>query len=148
MNRGDLVQVTWTDIQESVTGSPDEAEVLIRNSVGYYWDEVTRNQQPLLITTTTIDSGDPSDFGWCAYPQACVLALKVIKKAKRNGHQPNRTNQEPRAQRPSRRRTSLPVEGSPAGQRQGGSSSGAADPRDGRSSEEPGGSYGSLPSVG
>jgi hypothetical protein len=82
--RGDLVQIDWVDIFEDPTGDPDKAGLKRRTSYAVFWD---RRQDPngidVIVTTTTIDEDVAAQQGYCIYPAACVVGLKVIKRARR-----------------------------------------------------------------
>jgi hypothetical protein len=81
--RGDLVQIDWVDIYEDPTGDPNKAALKRRTSYALFWDrrEDTDGIE-VIVTTTTIDDDAPSQQGYCIYPAACVLALKVIKRSR------------------------------------------------------------------
>lgn len=84
LQRGDLIQVEWVDIAESPTGDPEEAELVGRKSVGYFWARRENRGLPVVITTTTIDDGSaPGQNGYCIYPEACVTKIRVIRRARR-----------------------------------------------------------------
>ena len=82
-SRGDLVEVTWVDIYEDATGNPDTAKLARRITYGLFWEERLDGDVPVLVTTTTLDKDGPAQQGYCIYPRACVVSLKVIKRARR-----------------------------------------------------------------
>ena len=82
--RGDLVEVAWVDIYEDPTGNPDGAKLLRRTSYAVFWDRVSDGVVPCIVTTSTVDPRGPENQGYCIYPAACVLSLKVIKPARRS----------------------------------------------------------------
>jgi hypothetical protein len=82
--RGDLVQVSWVDIYEDPTGDPDSAKLKgPRVSYGLYWGTREDRGIPCVVTTTTLDNGDQSQQGFCIYPTAVVLSLKVVKRTRK-----------------------------------------------------------------
>lgn len=81
--RGDLCEISWVDIQEDVTGNPDEAKLAQRTSYGLFWGRRDESGIPTIITTTTMDEDLAGQNGYCCYPAACVRVLKVIKRARR-----------------------------------------------------------------
>lgn len=81
--RGDLCEIHWVDIQEDVTGDPDEARLAKRTSYGLFWSRGEESGIPTIITTTTLDEDLVGQSGYCIYPAACVRSLKVIKRARR-----------------------------------------------------------------
>jgi hypothetical protein len=80
--RGDLVQLDWVDIFEDPTGDPTKAALKRRTSYAIFWERRQDNGLDVIVTTTTIDDDAPSQQGYCIYPAACVVALKVIKRAR------------------------------------------------------------------
>lgn len=83
--RGDLVEIIWSDIYEDATGNPENAKLSRRTSYGLYWSAREDDSIPVIITTTTIDSDGPAQQGFCIYPVACVRKITVIKKARKGG---------------------------------------------------------------
>ncbi len=82
--RGDLVQIDWVDIYEDPTGDPNKAALKRRTSYALFWDRrVDETGLEVVVTTTTIDDDAPTQQGYCIYPAACVVNLKVIKRAHR-----------------------------------------------------------------
>ncbi len=81
--RGDLLQLDWVDIFEDPTGDPNKAALKRRTSFALFWE---RREDPsgldVIVTTTTIDEDLYAQQGYCIYPEACVIALKVIKRAR------------------------------------------------------------------
>jgi hypothetical protein len=82
--RGDLIQLDWVDIYEDPTGDPGKAVLKRRTSYAIFWD---RRQDPsgleVIVTTTTLDDDVTAQQGYCIYPAACVMALKVIKRSRK-----------------------------------------------------------------
>jgi hypothetical protein len=79
--RGDLVQLDWVDIYEDPVGDPDKATLKRRTSYALFWERrADATGIDVIITTTTIDEDAPSQQGYCIYPAACVVELKVIKR--------------------------------------------------------------------
>jgi hypothetical protein len=82
--RGDLVQIDWVDIYEDPIGDPEKAALKRRTSYAVFWD---RHQDAsgleAIVTTTTVDEDVPAQQGFCIYPAACVVGLRVIKRARR-----------------------------------------------------------------
>jgi hypothetical protein len=81
--RGDLIECDWVDIYEDSTGDPDTISLPLRRSIGYFWSRTTDKNVNVLVTTTTIDSDVANQQGFCAYPEACIVAVKVIKRKRR-----------------------------------------------------------------
>ena len=81
--RGDLVEVTWVDINEEPVGDPDAAKLARRTSYGLFWCERQDTGLPVLVTTTTRDDGPAHQSGYCIYPTACVVKLTVVKRARK-----------------------------------------------------------------
>jgi hypothetical protein len=82
--RGDLVQLDWVDIYEDPVGDPEKATLKRRSSYALFWERrLDASGMEVVITTTTIDEDAPSQQGYCIYPAACVVGLKVIKRARR-----------------------------------------------------------------
>ena len=81
--KGDLVEVCWVDISEDPTGDPDKAELCKRVSYALYWNKRQSNGVECVVTTTTRDHEAEAQQGYCIYPAACVLSMKVIKRARR-----------------------------------------------------------------
>jgi hypothetical protein len=83
-SRGDLVQIDWVDIYEDPTGDPEKATLKKRTSYAIFWDRrADTNGIEVVVTTTTIDDDATTQQGYCIYPAACILNLKVIKRARR-----------------------------------------------------------------
>jgi hypothetical protein len=85
-SRGDIVQIDWVDIYEDPIGDPEKATLKRRKSYAVFWDrrqDVSGTE--VIVTTTTIDEDVPAQQGFCIYPAACVLGMRVIKRARR-GH--------------------------------------------------------------
>ena len=80
--KGDLVKVTWADIQEDPVGNPDVARPAERITYGLFWAHELRGTIDCLVTTTTIDKDGPTQQGYCCYPWGCVLDIEVVKRAK------------------------------------------------------------------
>jgi len=80
--RGDLIKVTWLDIQEDPVGDPNGARPSERVTYGLFWAQEVRGQVECLVTTTTIDNDSPHQSGYCVYPIGCILTMDVIKRAK------------------------------------------------------------------
>ncbi len=84
LEKGDLVQVEWVDIYEDTTGNPDAAMLARRHSIGFYWGCSESQGVPVFVTTTTLEvDSEAVNSGDCAYPQAVILAVKVIKRKRR-----------------------------------------------------------------
>jgi hypothetical protein len=98
--RGDVVCVSWVDIYEDATGNPDAAKLARRTSYGIFWDRRQEDGIPTIITTTTLDSDGPQQQGFCVYPAACVVSIKVIKRARR-ARKPVHQMPRPRSKGPS-----------------------------------------------
>jgi hypothetical protein len=81
-HRGDLIEVHWVDIYEDATGDPDLACLSRRASFGVYWQERDDSGIPVLVTTTTTDKDGSQQQGFCCYPKACVLDVKVVRRAR------------------------------------------------------------------
>ncbi len=82
--RGDLVQIDWVDIYEDPTGDPEKAVLKRRKSYAVFWDRrPDESGTEAIVTTTTIDEDAPAQQGFCIYPAACVLGMRVIKRARR-----------------------------------------------------------------
>jgi hypothetical protein len=82
--RGDLVQIDWVDIYEDPTGDPEKAALKRRKSYAIFWDRrQDESGAEAIVTTTTIDEDVPAQQGFCIYPAACVLGMRVIKRARR-----------------------------------------------------------------
>lgn len=81
--RGDVVSVEWVDIYEDPTGDPAEATLMRRTSYGLFWERREDNGMPVLITTTTLDREDSAQHGYCIYPAACVVKLRIVKRRRR-----------------------------------------------------------------
>lgn len=73
------------DISEEPIGNPTTASLPRRRSFGVLWEERvdTHTGLPVLITTTTLDDGSVDQQGFCIYPRACVLEMKVVKRARK-----------------------------------------------------------------
>ncbi|MCU0242494.1 MAG: hypothetical protein MUF51_08735, partial [Vicinamibacteria bacterium] len=68
---------------EDPTGDPDKAALKRRTSYALFWDRRTdASGVEVIVTTTTIDDDASTQQGYCIYPSACVLDLKVIKRAR------------------------------------------------------------------
>ena len=81
--RGDLIEVHWVDILEDSVGDPAEAVVAPRITVGYFWEQKISKGVPVFVTTTTIDKEDTSQNGYCAYPEAVITRIKMIRRKRR-----------------------------------------------------------------
>lgn len=78
------MEVRWVDILEEPNGDPSLAKLARRTSYGVYWEEREDDGLPVLVTTTTLD--DPAlshQQGYCIYPRACIVGLKVVKRSRR-----------------------------------------------------------------
>ena len=80
--RGDLIKVTWADIQEDPVGDPNAARPSERVTYGLWWAQELRGPVECLVTTTTMDNDNSHQSGYCIYPMGCVLKIDVIKRAK------------------------------------------------------------------
>jgi hypothetical protein len=88
-SRGDLVQIDWVDIYEDPVGDPDKASLKRRTSYAVFWDRrADENGLEVIVTTTTVDDDAATQQGYCIYPAACVVGLKVIKRARRKPARP------------------------------------------------------------
>jgi len=82
--RGDLVQIDWVDIYEDPIGDPEKAVLKRRTSYAVFWDRhPDASGVDAIVTTTTVDEDVPAQQGFCIYPAACVVGLRVIKRARR-----------------------------------------------------------------
>lgn len=80
--RGDLVCVSWCDIQEDSVGDPSKALVARRKSVGLWWEQ---REEPdgtgVIVTTTTKDAdGTSNQIGYCIYPVGCVTSVRILRR--------------------------------------------------------------------
>lgn len=82
-SRGDLVEVAWVDIYEDPTGNPDAGDLALRHSFGLFWDYRKSHGVDAVVTTTTLDAGNPESQGYCIYPVSCIVSMKVIKRKNR-----------------------------------------------------------------
>jgi hypothetical protein len=82
--RGDVIRVSWCDIQEDSTGDPDLAHLARRVSYGVFWARRKDQGVDVLVTTTTLDADGSQQQGSCCYPLACVLSMTVVKRARRS----------------------------------------------------------------
>ncbi len=89
-SRGDLVQIDWVDIYEDPTGDPDKASLKRRTSYALFWDRKVDEGSgvEVVVTTTTFDDDAPTQQGYCIYPAACIVELKVIKRVRHPAHGP------------------------------------------------------------
>jgi hypothetical protein len=78
-----MIEVSWVDIYEDVTGDPDKARLAKRPSLGYFWGRTVFEGIPVLVTTNTLDTELSGQQGYCCYPEACIVAVKVIKRKRR-----------------------------------------------------------------
>lgn len=81
--RGDLISVDWVDIQEDVTSDADKASLARRHSIGFFWEIKEDKGIPVLVTTTTLDEEVEGQQGYCCYPRACIVNVKIIKAKRR-----------------------------------------------------------------
>jgi hypothetical protein len=82
--RGDLVQIDWVDIYEDPIGDPEKAALKRRTSYAVFWDRhEDASGLEAIVTTTTVDEDVPAQQGFCIYPAACVVGLRVIKRARK-----------------------------------------------------------------
>lgn len=81
--RGDLTEVRWVDIAEDPCGNPDSATLSRRTSYGLFWEQRQDHGIDVVVTTTTVDENHHDQAGYCIYPLACVVRLKVIKRARK-----------------------------------------------------------------
>jgi hypothetical protein len=87
--RGDLVQIDWVDIYEDPIGDPDKAVLKRRTSYAVFWDRhADACGLDAIVTTTTVDEDVAAQQGFCIYPAACVIGLRVIKRARRARSKP------------------------------------------------------------
>lgn len=84
-SRGDLVEVSWTDIFEDSVGNPDSAELAVRISIAYYWGVRESHGIKCLVTTTTMDGKDHSQSGYCIYPEGVVKGVKMVRRKRGRG---------------------------------------------------------------
>lgn len=82
LERGDLVEVHWVDIVESVDSDPAEAQLALRISIGYFHGEKESKGFPCIVTSTTKDE-EVTQSGWCIYPKCVIASVKVIKRKRR-----------------------------------------------------------------
>jgi len=88
-SRGDLVQIDWVDIYEDPIGDPDKAILKRRTSYAVFWDRhPDASGLDAIVTTTTVDEDVAAQQGFCIYPAACVVGLRVIKRARRTRNKP------------------------------------------------------------
>jgi hypothetical protein len=81
--RGDLLEVHWVDIAEDTLGDPDKADLARRVSYGLFWDKKDVMGIPCTVTTTTLDPTElVGQSGWCIYPDACIIALKIVRRVR------------------------------------------------------------------
>lgn len=80
LNPGDRIEVEWADISEDPVGDVSKATLAKRLSIGIFQAVKESLGIPCLVTTTTEDEKDQSQSGYCIYPLAVVLRLKVVKK--------------------------------------------------------------------
>jgi hypothetical protein len=84
--RGDLVEIVWADITEGPTANPDEMRPMLRQTVGLWWDRKPlifgKKRMNVVVTTTTLDEQGHDFSGGCAYPEGCIVSLKVLRRAK------------------------------------------------------------------
>jgi hypothetical protein len=81
--RGDLVEVRWVDILEDGSGNPETARLARRTSFGLFWDRRQDAGIDVVVTTTTLDADGPQQAGYCIYPAACVVSMKVVRRARK-----------------------------------------------------------------
>ena len=82
LRRGDLIEVQWADIFEDSVGNPEKAEMATRVSIGYFWCQKVSHSIPCLVTTTTIDGDTSGQNGYCIYPIAVVIRIRMIRRGK------------------------------------------------------------------
>lgn len=81
--RGDLLEIRWVDINEDPSGDPTKADLAHRTSFGLFWEKKMVNSIPCTVTTTTIDLADQEgQNGWCIYPDACILSMKIVRRVR------------------------------------------------------------------
>lgn len=82
--RGDLLEIHWCDISEDSVGDPNKASLSRRVSYGLFWESKIDGTVPVMVTTTTIDTGDiTGQSGWCIYPESCLTKVKVVRKVRK-----------------------------------------------------------------
>lgn len=86
---GDLIRVEWVDIKENPVGNPKEASLPLRTSFGLFWGSTFSRGVECMVTTTTLDEeGEEGQQGYCIYPRACIIGLRIIKKKRRKKEPP------------------------------------------------------------
>lgn len=74
----------WVDILEDPKGDPNLAKLAVRKSYGLFWERrPDPSGLPCFVTTTTLDTDDATQQGYCIYPEACIRSIKVIKRVRR-----------------------------------------------------------------
>ncbi len=81
--RGDVIGIDWIDIAEDTTADADSASLARRHSIGVFWSTKLDDGIPVLVTTTTLDKEVEGQQGYCIYPVACVVKVKMIKAKRR-----------------------------------------------------------------
>lgn len=80
LQRGDIIKVSWLDIQEDSVGNPDAAKPAARITYGLFWAQEIRGGIECLITTTTEDDDGHQQCGWACFPMGIVTKIDVIKR--------------------------------------------------------------------
>jgi hypothetical protein len=81
--RGDLVEVQWVDTNESSVANPADAHLALRTSYAIFFERKQAHGIDCLVTTSTLDTPDQEpNGGWCIYPAANVLRLKIIRRVR------------------------------------------------------------------
>lgn len=85
LERGTLCEYEWCDIQNDAVGDPDEASVMYRRSIGWYWErkEDERGTDVVVFALTSDPSGKHQQSGWDCLPVEVVLAVEVLKRPRR-----------------------------------------------------------------
>lgn len=78
--QGTLIRLEWLDIYEDSIGDPRKASLGVRNTYTAFWETRDSHGLPCIVTTNTIDKGNPEQQGWCCTPLACVLKVEVIRR--------------------------------------------------------------------
>jgi hypothetical protein len=86
---GDVVEIVWLDICSSASLGANEAEVLIRRTVGYYvgWKKQKtgpRTQRVVVLAGTIDGPGVIDSGGYWAFPRQNVLEVRVLEKKDEN----------------------------------------------------------------
>jgi hypothetical protein len=81
--QGTLLSLEWFDIWEDSVGDPRKASLGIRHTFTMFWEVKESLGIECLVTTNTLDQGNPDQQGWCCTPLACVKKIEVIRRPKK-----------------------------------------------------------------